>query len=178
MSFRTYQAVLDHCALPSSEKFLLSLIAHSENEKTGQCNPSKRVLAFYHNTKERNLRKRIDMLVQAGELVIGRQRGRSNHYIIPLYPDEPGFYDPGPCQETDQHVCNGHHGPLVNRTQRDMQNNPRWLAQQSRNQEEQRVTRRITGAVPQDRGRKGRSHRTGGEVPQDRGGRSHRTPRI
>ena len=173
------QAVLDHSAQPSSDKYLLLLIAYTENEKDGRCNPSVDVIAFYHNTETRNIRKRLNLLVDAGELVITSRRGRSNYYAIPLYPDEPGWYDPGPCQDTETHKCNGHHGPIINRTELAMQNNPRRQAQQSRTQAAQQAIRQEQrtvlqdrgGAVPQDRGNKaGLSPRTGGAVPQDRGG--------
>lgn len=124
MSIRTIGAVLDHSPQKAARKLLLLCIASSENTDSQQCNPSIETLAWYMNVSPRYVKKLLPDLVKAGELVIVPTVLRTNQYFVPIYSHEPGYYDPGACDQT--HTCNGHHGPILNRDDLARENNPRW----------------------------------------------------
>lgn len=130
MSIRTLGAVLDHSPQKAARKLLMVCIASSENANSQQCNPSIETLAWYMNVSPRYVKKLLPDLVKSGELVIVSTVLRTNQYFVPIYPHEPGYYDPGECIQT--HTCNGHHGPILNRDDLARENNPRWKNRQRR----------------------------------------------
>lgn len=84
MSTRAVRAVLERSKAKGRHRLLLVVLAEHLNEQTRRCDPGTATLARECNCNERDIRRQLGELAEAGEITIARGGGRShcNSYTI------------------------------------------------------------------------------------------------